>query len=422
MLNSITIENYKSIQKETFDLKRVNVFIGKNGCGKSNILEAIAMASEAVSNPIIEIENIANRGVRIARPAITINSFMGIAKKQNINFQISSDEYVVRFHLTPSDDTDIFASWNISVDSLNELLIEKLESDQVEEIKLHIKNQFMPKFRDEVTSFVEKGKLKQEGDLAEVLTPFMDSLFAKMEKQIRHEHSFDQRIMAHVPKRLHEFTIYSINTQALRGLNPFSKRQPLGIYGEGLDLLLQVMSKEEKEELYSNMDLIDWLEQFEIHADSEYLGEGHKLGRSSSSLYFKDKFMQKKNNIFSAENANEGALHVLFYLALIISKRTPSIFAIDNIESSLNPKLCTEVMKRIMTLAEKHNKQILITTHNPAILDGINLASDQQALFVVDRNDHGMTVADQIKTKKELKNRLSELWMSGVLGGVPTNF
>ena len=33
--------------------------------------------------------------------------------------------------------------------------------------------------------------------------------------------------------------------------------------------------------------------------------------------------MQKKNNLFSAENANEGALELLFYLALFISKKTP---------------------------------------------------------------------------------------------------
>jgi len=50
MLTNLHIENYKSIHNLDIDLGRVNVFIGENGCGKSNILEALAFASAAKSN------------------------------------------------------------------------------------------------------------------------------------------------------------------------------------------------------------------------------------------------------------------------------------------------------------------------------------------------------------------------------------
>ena len=43
MLRKLTIKNYKSIYNITVDLVRTNVFIGENGCGKTNILEALAM-------------------------------------------------------------------------------------------------------------------------------------------------------------------------------------------------------------------------------------------------------------------------------------------------------------------------------------------------------------------------------------------
>ena len=53
MIPNITIKNLKSIADDTIELGRVNVFIGENGCGKSNILEAIAFASTAIiSNDI----------------------------------------------------------------------------------------------------------------------------------------------------------------------------------------------------------------------------------------------------------------------------------------------------------------------------------------------------------------------------------
>lgn len=43
MIQSLTIANFKSILRETIELSNVNVFIGENGCGKTNVLEAVAI-------------------------------------------------------------------------------------------------------------------------------------------------------------------------------------------------------------------------------------------------------------------------------------------------------------------------------------------------------------------------------------------
>ncbi len=56
------IENYKSIQKLKLELGRVTVLIGENGCGKSNILEAIALSAAAGDK--LDNEFLAPRGIR----------------------------------------------------------------------------------------------------------------------------------------------------------------------------------------------------------------------------------------------------------------------------------------------------------------------------------------------------------------------
>jgi predicted ATPase len=135
--------------------------------------------------------------------------------------------------------------------------------------------------------------------------------------------------------------------------------------------------------------------------------------------------MRLGNNLFSAENANEGILHILFYLALFISEKTPPIFGIDNIETALNPQLCRGLTKQLAALAKVHEKQALVTTHNPAILDGLDLHDDDQRLFVVYRDDDGHTVTRRIKIKPQVGGeslKLSELWMRGHLGGLPRAF
>lgn len=49
MISEISIQNFKSIESLDLPLGRVTVLIGENGCGKSNILEAVAFFS-AISN------------------------------------------------------------------------------------------------------------------------------------------------------------------------------------------------------------------------------------------------------------------------------------------------------------------------------------------------------------------------------------
>ncbi len=134
--------------------------------------------------------------------------------------------------------------------------------------------------------------------------------------------------------------------------------------------------------------------------------------------------MKRGNNIFSAENANEGVLELLFYLSLFSSNRTPALFAIDNIDNGLNPRLCRHLITMLTRLAVSNGKQVILTTQNPAVLDGMNLNNDSQRLYIVSRNDEGRTIAKPLRTKADNGNRmkLSEMWMNGLIGGVPDNF
>jgi len=47
MLTKIIIESFKSLERVEVELGLVNVFVGANGSGKSNLLEAIGVLSAA---------------------------------------------------------------------------------------------------------------------------------------------------------------------------------------------------------------------------------------------------------------------------------------------------------------------------------------------------------------------------------------
>jgi predicted ATPase len=117
---------------------------------------------------------------------------------------------------------------------------------------------------------------------------------------------------------------------------------------------------------------------------------------------------------------------LLFYLCLFVSDDTPRFFAIDNIDVSLNPKLCSQLMIELNKLAVKYKKQVVFTTHSPAILDGLNLTDKNQKLYVVSRNKLGQTKINRIEKPKSIKGKepvkLSEAFLRGYLGGLPNNF
>jgi predicted ATPase len=216
------------------------------------------------------------------------------------------------------------------------------------------------------------------------------------------------------------FIIFSPEYEKLRTFVDEGTIQPLGINGEGLYKLLKVVNSYEDKSyiktIIESLQLFNWFEDITI---PDELAFGEK------KLVIKDKYLYTE---IDQRSTNEGFLFILFYVTLIVAKETPKAFAIDNVDSFLNPKLCTKLMTIITDLAKKYNKQIFLTTHNPAILDGIDLNDEEQKLFVVSRNKKGhtrmkeITVEDKPKSSNDEPLHLSEAFMRGYLGGLPKGF
>jgi len=392
LVRQIVINNYKSVEKIDFELGRFNVFIGANGSGKSNILEAIAMIGASKGNDL-DIDGLMDRGVRIANPKLTLSSFLGKQTDKEIKiatvFEDKGKNIPIQSIFESSNISDLYAKW---IDKETESNSPKIILDYINEV------------------YSKKSNLSK------------DDILEEINKKLRNKGIHEDNKYTQI---LSDFAIFNLSTQTLRGLQSHSRKVPLGINGEGLDVLISNFNNYENSKLLKCKIFFNWLDKIIFDKQDEFKLSGHKLGKSTSTLYFHDKFMQKQNNLFSAENANEGILHVIFYLALFISNKTPDLFAIDNIETALNPSLCRSLIKELASLSKERGKQTLITTHNPAVLDGLNLHDDSQRLFEVYRTDEGMTKVRRIKFKKgteQKQHKLSEMWMEGLLGAIPQDF
>ncbi len=382
MIHTIKIHNYKSVVDVTLSLGRFNLFIGANGCGKSNILEAIAFASAASTNKL-DYEYFANRGIRVADPRNMFSAFDGI-----------SDDVISINVIGEKNDSLFKVRYNDSVKPA------RWEDDSIP-MSLLIRLVNKPDGDVHINDLIEALKKLRKDKRLNVILDKTD----------------DGWVLSPTNPELHQFIIYSLEESKLRQADDSNRIFPLGRNGEGLFAYLKNLAQRPNgkailDEIKDNLRIIDWFEDMSI--PDEQLSKEFNI-----RLY--DNYLSETIQYFDQRSTNEGFLFLLFYLTLIISDETPSFFAIENIDSAFNPKLCREIVKKLIELSHKHNKQIIATTHNPAVLDGLNLENGDN-LIVVRRTVDGYTKATNVNLKSALSIPLSEAWTKGYIGGLPNNF
>lgn len=347
MVREIRIQNYKSILDLTLELGRVNVFIGANGSGKSNILEAVVCAG--ASGWPLQLELLELRGVRVTDP----------------EFMLS------RFPESRSDPCEI----SVSAGDLATPVVVSLPFGDVDGL------------------VADGGSERASPSLA---WPLRDA-------------------------GLFGFLNYTPENSALRIFQTPTQTRPLGVRGEGLFSHLKDLSRTDAgaavlEEIGEHLALIDWFDRLEIPRD---------LAPGERSIRVRDRYLAE-GALFDQRSANEGFLYLLFYFTLLLSPHTPRFFAIDNVDASLNPKLCLKMMREFIALTAAKGKQVILTTHNPALLDGLDLSDPEQRLFVIDRGPDGETRAHRVAAPRPLDGDapvpLSLAFTRGYLGGLPESF
>src|ERR1035438_599631 len=89
MISKISVAAFKSLEKLEIELGQVNVFVGANGSGKSNLLEAIGVLSTAADGKVTD-QTLLQHGVRPGVPQLYKSSFRG-QQASHIYFSGSSE-------------------------------------------------------------------------------------------------------------------------------------------------------------------------------------------------------------------------------------------------------------------------------------------------------------------------------------------
>jgi predicted ATPase len=421
MITELKIINYKSTLKTTVPLTAFTVLIGENGAGKSNILESLVLAAAASANKL-DTEYLTARGVRLCSTRLTTSAFAVDPQLKPITIVITSknstDDFPHEYEFILHHDDRAITQWVLDAKSKIPL-------------PMPVKEIIRSWFNEQPTEEVIEAKAEMD----QLLKIFSDVLKETRETKPGEKRLFKGPLPAlnlksklvssllnnSVQKSTFErFTVYNPNYETLKNPLAVPSTTPVGPKGEGMLSTLSAMSEDEPERLIDvteSLSLFGWYSAIILPTTTHENPES-KIPR----LAIFDRYIKAEGISLDDAAVNEGFLFVLFYLTLFCSSKTPEVFGIENIDNALNPRLCEVLVKRLILLGQKYQKQAIVTTHSPAVLDALDLNDHKQSLVIVRRNPQGHTVADGFKKPlADTKNnvRLSEAFLRGHIGALP---
>ncbi|MDW8309415.1 MAG: AAA family ATPase, partial [Verrucomicrobiales bacterium] len=194
----------------------------------------------------------------------------------------------------------------------------------------------------------------------------------------------------------------------------------LGQTGENLAGVLERLRDEQPERFESiNQELGRWIPEFD-RILFETPGEGEKAVALRT---------RAGGHRIKASDLSGGTLIALALLTLAYLPEPPSIVCLEEPDRGLHPRLLRDVRDALYRLAYPENAgekrepvQVIATTHNPFFLD---LFRDHPEEIVIAEKVGLEVKFSRLSDRPDLNEilgeaPLSEVWFSGVLGGVPT--
>ena len=392
MITKITVKSFKSLEHVEIELGQLNVFVGANGSGKSNLLEAIGVLS-AAANGKVNGEALSLRGVRPGQPGLFRSAFQSEEESATASIAITASSDAASYEVELREPTGVANdAWQFATERLadaGQVLVDRHNGN-------------LPNLSPDHGLASLKAVEWQAG------TPSADFF-----------------------RHLQNYVIYSPITSVLRGLDRDRPRHPLGLAGGNLAEAFDELLADARDGglarrvVNEAQELIEWASGLGTGSDPGKPPQ--PVGSSPIFLLFEDKFMAKGRNRLAGESVSEGAVYVCFLAVLAALPTIPVIFAVDNADHGLNPGLAKALATRFSDwiLENKQKRQVLITSHNPAVLDGLPLQDDRVRLFTVDRDNKGKTVVQRVLVTGNLLQMaakgwtLSRLWTNKLIGGMP---
>ena len=211
--------------------------------------------------------------------------------------------------------------------------------------------------------------------------------------------------------------IHNLNPNSISGVEAVVTLPRIKPDGSGPAQVLESLKNGDREDLFDKIE-----ESFK-----RYVPEVEKLSLRTVEQGKKQIQVREKGlkELLPATELSEGTRLVLCILTILHQENPPPIILLEDIDRGLHPRLFEYVAPMMKDIAERHQVNILATTHNPYLVDCFQ--DDKEAVIIVEKKDGASTLSTLADRLKDLDYDkidpddmpLGNLWFSGLVGGVP---
>lgn len=380
MLKSFSLHGFKSYKEAQLPFAPLTVLIGANASGKSNAIEGLRFLSWlAQGQKLSSIQYSVNRGEQVVRGTIDTIPF-GSASEFGFSCRIAAPKW-----------TRLDITFQLRSDGLH---IQKEEvSSQSEGVPLYTLDQPSIDRGTDVgvayNNFARGGKKPHIKCIDQI--PIFSQVLSPATFNVNHKQS--QITVPDAAKRI-EDSLSSIlfldpNPQLMRNYS-FPADERLRGDGSNLSAVLFNLCGRPNEQVQIN-DFSDVLDG--VEAAPELLNFIQSLPEQNiQAISFISEprggvmvtLIESFGNVtkqFDASLLSDGTLRVLSIAAALLSAQPGSIVVVEEIDNGVHPSRAKHLLESIQRIAKARDLRVLMTTHNPALLDALPDQSIPDVVF-----------------------------------------
>lgn len=405
MLKQITLENWKSFRHAELYIDPLTVLIGTNASGKSNVVDALYFLNSMMQRASVETVLIGDRftpGIRggiewAARKPETKFSFQVLVDGEN-----KGNDYLYKITVENTPSVQVVDESLTLIDSQN--ISDNNSCQQL----------FFVSFTYEKNRIIYK-HYEAEKEVIEKFYPTPNPWLGHFTDKIPF-YEFDdvnQMMSAQiiVPEILKNIFILNPIPSQMRYPSPLStklERDGSNIAGV-LAALPQPIKAQVEEKLLKYLAKLPEGDMQKVWSES--VG---RLGRDAI-LYCEEIWnLNQEPIIVDASGMSDGTLRFLAILTAMLTQPKNSLIVIEEVDNGLHPSRARLLLEMLREIGQERQIDILVTTHNPALLD--ELTPDFIPFVMVAYRDK-QTGESQLIPLEDIAD-LPKLMASGTLGTI----
>ncbi|MBD2518339.1 AAA family ATPase [Nostoc sp. FACHB-973] len=415
MLKQLILENWKSFRYAELPLDPLTVLIGTNASGKSNVVEALEFLQRIARGENIEAALAGDKTLPSIRGGVE-----WAAIKPETEFTLKA--------VVQGEDDKIDYFYSITLQTIPLVRITKECINISEYYNQNSPNQKL--FIINVDDKTAKSHLSNYGGFSvDVSDLFQDFSFQEFHEVIKEE--IKQKIRDEIKQKMEfaennlDYLINHVILPILKNiliLNPIpSKMRDYSRLSESLEGdasniagVLAGLTEEQKAEV--ELTLSEYIKDFPEGDIQKVWAE--KVGRfgSDAMLYCQEEWKSGHITEIDARSMSDGTLRFLAILTALLTRPEGSQLVIEEIDNGLHPSRAELLVKILREIGSKRKIDILLTTHNPALLDALG---PEIVPFVVVAHRDKETGESKLTLLEDIEN-LPLLLASGTLGRLAT--